>query len=346
MLASLYQERPMTDGDAEAVARRGLEATAVSYESTISRRLVHRAAVAEVLLTDCRSTGSDTFVCAAQWPRGHVLQSSRDGSFDPLLVAETIRQTGMMLAHTEYAVPHGGGFLMQRLCFTSVPEHMYAADGPLDLLVTVSVREVRRHGQSVHGLRVDTEMWSGNIRVAEGSGWLRCLGQKAYARLRRAALPDGPALPQPVAPLPAAQVGRRDPGDVVIGAGHDAQGYRLRVPMDHPVFFDHVLDHVPGMLAIEALRQAAVATIGLPGAVLTAANAQFHSFLELAREYTVVPRVVADRQGGCDLLVDIEQGQQSIVRGSVSLAWSTDHAVDASLQAASASLCAEDAKAR
>jgi hypothetical protein len=327
----------MSDGDTEALPCRRFEAPDLSYESTISRRLVHRAAIAEVLLTDWCSTGSDTFVCAAQWPRGHVLQRARDGSFDPLLIAETIRQIGIMLAHAEYAVPHGDGFLMQGLSFTCRPEHMYSADGPLDLLVAVSVRDIRRRGQAVSGLRIDTELRSGDVPVAEGSGWLRCLGQKAYDRLRRTSLPDGPASPQLVAAVPPARVGRRDAGDVVIGSGPGTTDYRLRVPMNHPVFFDHALDHVPGMLAIEALRQAAVATIGLPDAVLIAAKAQFDAFLELDREYTVVPRIIADRQGGCDLLVDIEQGRQSVVRGSVSLAWPSDQAVVSPL-------CADDAK--
>ncbi len=37
----------------------------------------------------------------------------------------------------------------------------------------------------------------------------------------------------------------------------------LRVPTDHPFFFEHACDHVPGLLLVEAARQAGVAVAHL-----------------------------------------------------------------------------------
>ncbi|WP_422755617.1 AfsA-related hotdog domain-containing protein [Micromonospora sp. WMMD708] len=75
------------------------------YDSTVPRQLVHRPPVAEVLLADRQQTGPTTFALAAQWPRGNSFRGVRDGRFDPLLAAETIRQAGILSAHVGSALP-------------------------------------------------------------------------------------------------------------------------------------------------------------------------------------------------------------------------------------------------
>jgi len=69
------------------------------------------------------------------------------------------------------------------------------------------------------------------------------------------------------------------------GDGHLAQ---MRVDVTHPFFFEHPIDHVPGLMLIEAGRQLATAIahveLRVPfGAafVLNGLNAQFLSFAEL-----------------------------------------------------------------
>ncbi|HWS35617.1 MAG TPA: AfsA-related hotdog domain-containing protein [Actinoplanes sp.] len=204
---------------------------------------------------------------------------------------------------------------------TCAPDRLaLVSGGPLDLVVEVAVGEIRRRPSRIDRMRIDTVLRTGYTQIAEGSGWLRCIDPGVYRRLRRTALPHGPGTPPPVPAMPPDRVGRAGTGNVVIGpAGGTRRGYPLRVLTDHPVFFDHALDHVPGMLAIEALRQAAVVGAGLPGARLTAVDAQFDGFLELDRDCTVIPRVRTEQRGGWDVLVDIEQNERSVVRGSVSL---------------------------
>jgi hypothetical protein len=308
----------MTDGFTAAPAHQSSAVTDLSFDSTVPRHFVHRAAVAEVLLTDWKHRGPDTFVCAGQWPRGHALQSTRDNAFDPLLVAETIRQSGILLAHVGYAVPLDHAFLMQRLRFTCAPEGMRSSGNPLDIVVEVSVRDIRG-ARRLSGMRIDAVLWSGGAAIAEGSGWLRCVAPTAYDRLRQASVPGGPGVPLAVTPLPQAQVGRLGTRDVVIGPGSDARGHPLRVPIEHPVFFDHALDHVPGMLVIEALRQAGVVAIAAPGAALISADVQFADFLELDREYAVRPRVLGEHDGRRDVLVVVEHERRRVVHGTLSL---------------------------
>ncbi|WP_260845011.1 AfsA-related hotdog domain-containing protein [Streptomyces sp. SLBN-31] len=52
------------------------------------------------------------------------------------------------------------------------------------------------------------------------------------------------------------------PTDVVLSPLGQPHRWQLRVDTRHPVLFDHIVDHVPGMLLIEAARQAATATLG------------------------------------------------------------------------------------
>ncbi|MET8278933.1 ScbA/BarX family gamma-butyrolactone biosynthesis protein [Micromonospora sp. NPDC005174] len=292
----------------------------LSYDFTVSRQLVHRSAVAEVLLTDWRQTGPDMFIVAAQWPRGHSLYGVRGGRFDPLLAAETIRQVGILLAHVGFEVPQSCAFLMQRLAFDCAPDQLHASDEPFDLVVTVEVGGVIRRACTIGGMRIDVTLRHGNDVVGEGSGWLRCISPATYERLRWGGSARAVGAPPLVAPADPASVGRQLPADVVVGPP-DPEGIRqLRVALDHPVLFDHPLDHVPGMLALEAMRQAALAAVGRPDALVVGADATFPAFLELDRECDLVVHSVTaapDRQ-----LVNLHFVQDGAVavRGEVALA--------------------------
>lgn len=81
------------------------------------------------------------------------------------------------------------------------------------------------------------------------------LSPASYARLRGPARRTAP----PLLPAPAAPelVGRAQPADVVLGPTLAPDTWLLRADATHPVLFDHELDHVPGMLVLEAARQAA-----------------------------------------------------------------------------------------
>jgi len=78
----------------------------LEFQRTVSRRLVHRAAVAEVFVTDAVVLGEDHFLVGGQWPRDHALyHPDAQRRSDPLLFAETIRQALVYLAHWHYEVP-------------------------------------------------------------------------------------------------------------------------------------------------------------------------------------------------------------------------------------------------
>ncbi|KJY28589.1 hypothetical protein VR45_32045 [Streptomyces sp. NRRL S-495] len=71
-----------------------------------------------------------------------------------------------------------------------------------------------------------------------------------------------------------------------IRALHDKDGWLadLRVDQSDPFFFDHPLDHVPGMLLVCAMADLVVAVTDIPAAGRVGAAMTFHSMVELGPE--------------------------------------------------------------
>ncbi|MDI5972780.1 ScbA/BarX family gamma-butyrolactone biosynthesis protein [Streptomyces sp. SL13] len=269
--------------------------------TTVPRQYVHRAAVSEVFLTNWETDGTDGFIVGAQWPRGHALFSPRYGQQDPLLLAETIRQAGALLAHAKFDVPLGHHFLMWDLSYTAVPGTLGTAPLPTDLTLRVTCHDVTRRGTQLSSLRYRAEVWRGALRIAVGSAGYNCTSAAVYRRIRG----ERPTVcgTQPTVPLPPHAVGHTDRRDVVLtdpsdgpfgvdvaplaahaartGIGRPRGTWRLRVDTTHPVYFDHPQDHVPGMLLVEAARQAAQVLLG-PGPVHPVAlHSTFERYAEL-----------------------------------------------------------------
>lgn len=92
----------------------------------------------------------------------------------------------------------------------------------------------------------------------------------------------------------------------------------MRIDDTHPVLFDHPCDHIPGMLLLEALRQAACARLGVPEAHLVSLGATFHRFAELDERATIRLDVVDD--GALSIRGSLVQGGVAVVQGTAALA--------------------------
>ncbi|MET8244013.1 ScbA/BarX family gamma-butyrolactone biosynthesis protein [Streptomyces sp. NPDC005202] len=269
-------EFPATTTDLTAT-----DLTATDLTATVPRQLVHRAALAETFLTGWTRTGEDRFAVSAQWPRAHQLHVSPDRfAYEPLLVVETVRQCGALLAHTEYDVPLGHQFVLQELRITTHPEHL--AVGPVPAETDLDVRFSRAGRRRSAALRYDADVRRDGERVATAHVAFTSVGQLAYRRLRGGRTPATvSALPVPPG-LSAAAVHRALPADVVLAPTRRRDRWQLRVDTAHPVFFDHPLDHIPGMLLLEAARQAACLK-GTAPRPPTSFHAAFHRYAELDR---------------------------------------------------------------
>ncbi|MER5511570.1 ScbA/BarX family gamma-butyrolactone biosynthesis protein [Streptomyces sp. NPDC002766] len=255
--------------------------------STVPKELVHRASVAEVMLTDWARRGDHHFALAAQWPRGHSFFTAVDGCHDPLIAAETIRQTGLLLAHAEYAVPLGHHFLVSNLNVAVRPAHIRVAATPASLELDVRCHDIKQRRGELTGLRIDVALHRDGHLAATGGGTLTCIPPKVYQRLRATHSPTGTGAVLPLtAPEPPQRVGRMSPTDVVLSPIGHPHRWQLRVDTRHPALFDHPLDHVPGMLLIEAARQATTHTLGhttLPHTL----TSQFLHYVELDTPCTI-----------------------------------------------------------
>lgn len=229
--------------------------------------MVHRASVAEVLLTDVRQSESGGFEAAACWPRSHPT-FPRDGAdlHSPLMIVETLRQLGIYIPLRYFGVSPAASLIITDLFFEIDPvSEPRAVSGATGVTCRVRVAEVRRGPDgSVTGLRLQVSYLADGMLFALAGGGARFLGPEQYEAVRagraRSAVPpatrtEGRARPD------ARRLGVTGAHDVVIGT----DGTTLLVdPADtrHPFFFDHATDHLPGMIVLEAARQAAAVESG------------------------------------------------------------------------------------
>ena len=252
------------------------------FEQPVPRRYVHRASVAEVLLTKFTQDAEDSFLIGAQWPRGHSFYRTKDGLQDPMLLAETVRQAGLAIGHLGYDVPLDHSFIMQDLSFHISTEGLASGWRPSDLLLTVSCHDIKRRGKKVVGLEYTASVFSDLGLIGGGSSRFICASPGAYKRLRERVTGSRPGetyLPEHTAAPEL--VGRDITPDVTLSAAVGDNTWELRCNPAHPILFDHPVDHVPGMVLLEAARQA-VHHLHYPEPVtVVQLSADFDQYVEL-----------------------------------------------------------------
>jgi hypothetical protein len=242
------------------------EPRALSWSRTVARELVHRASVAEVLLTDVVRVDATRFLAAACWSRSHpTFPVDGHAVHHPLMAVETLRQLGIFIPLCYLGVPVDTRMLITDVFFTTEPgTQPRAAQGATQVTCRVRVTGLRTGPDGVTaGLRLHTEFLAGGTVFARAGGGARFLSAERYAALRGplAGTSQPPASAGLLRPDPA-RLGVPHARDVVIGWS----GTQGPVPREvlvaaadpwHPFFFDHATDHVPGMVLLEAARQAA-----------------------------------------------------------------------------------------
>lgn len=271
-----------------------------SLTSTVPKELVHRASVAEVLLTDWERVDHTHFAVSAQWPRSHSFYTPIAGGYhDPLMCVETIRQIGSLLGHAEFGVPFGHHFLLWDLSLTVDPEHLQVQRTPASLDIDVTCTEVRRRGGDLGGLEYEAVIRRSGHVVATGRVSYTCTTPAVYRRIRppHTLLPGHKPLPL-TAPAAPQSVGRLSPTDVVLSPVGEPDRWQLRVDPLHPVLFDHPMDHVPGMVLLEAARQASAASLGRSSLLPLTISGDFKRYAELDVPCVIVAERLHDGPPG------------------------------------------------
>ncbi|MEU6669338.1 ScbA/BarX family gamma-butyrolactone biosynthesis protein [Streptomyces sp. NPDC046727] len=225
---------------------------------------VHKADASEVLLTEWRETAPDTYRVMANWPKGHRFYGSRHGLHDPLLFAETVRQTVPLLSHAAYGVPFGHRQSWSSLSYSLTPEALAVGEdeGETTVDLTIACQDVVRRAGRLASASMRVDIVRDGVPVGTAQTQFANHAPALYERVRGPyadiAWSTGRAVPASP-PMAHLRVGRDRPDDVVLSATDVPGRSRLRVDLRHPVLFDHPVDHVPGMLLLEAARQAAQA---------------------------------------------------------------------------------------
>ncbi|GAA3934068.1 gamma-butyrolactone biosynthesis protein ScbA [Streptomyces gulbargensis] len=251
--------------------------------STVPGEFVHRTDPADILPTSWTRLRENRFTVSAHWPASHPFFSPVAGDrHDPVLVAETIRQATMLVAHAELGVPVDDQFVMWGLSYTADPE-VLAVDGlSSEITVDLVCSDLTSRGNSLRNLRSTLVLTRDGRLLATGSALARCTSALAYRRIRGQRMA---ALGRPVPLIPGVEphlVGRAHSRDVALAPGPAPHQWQLRVNTAHTTLFRRPNDHVPGMVLLEAARQAAALTVGGGSAYLpTVMNVSFARYAEL-----------------------------------------------------------------
>lgn len=306
----------------------------LEFLRTVDRRMLHRSALSEVFLTSAGAVDDHRFIAGAQLPPAHAYYTDHltDRRFpDPLLLLECCRQAETYGAHAFHRVPADAKFVLRSWSWEEQPGvPVEPARGPAELTMAVGTANPQVRDGALRGLDYTMDLRLagrplGTVRMSASY-----LPAELYRPVRmhgrgsRPPLSDSPLLRPEGPAAPPRAVGRAREENVVLAAlrvGADEAEARLRVLTDHPSMFDHALDHVPGMVAMEAARQLALAAAdgrddaaGRPRVL--ALHGDFQRYIELDAPTVLRARV---HEEGHRLRVEVTVLQQDAVTCAVTV---------------------------
>lgn len=284
------------------------------FQQAIPPSLIRRIHVSDVFVTNLRVLGENTFEVSARWPAEHCFYGPVRGEHDPLLMLETVRQAGILVAHFAYEIPREHKFITHDKQFDVVPAGFRTGgDEAVDVVITLTMHDIKRRGKRLAGMRTEAVCTRGGVRIGGASYRWSCVTSAVYQRLRGEYLTIDPAVMTDREPLSPCLVNRTDDIDVMLAGEPEGGTWDLRVDTAHPVIYDHWVDHIPGYGCIEAARQAALLAIGRPDATVVAGDLNFHHFLEFDAPCTVSAQQVGEAGGVSTVKVTFTQNDELAV---------------------------------
>lgn len=270
---------------------------------------VHKHRPDALLLRSWQRTGEHAARLTARWAPGHPFYRCTPGdALDAMLVLETLRQSFVASAHHLLGVSRDSAFVMNSIEIDVAP-HATTARGGSVVTIELECSDVVVRDGLVRSVRAELIFLCHDEVVARGRGDLVLLSSDSYRRLRGDVTPVRHRSPLPR--VPARTAGRRHDSDVVISS-LDERAWRLAVDTDHVHLFDHLYDHVPGMVILEAAQQA-YGSIH-PGRPLRSLRATFRRYAEYTSDIVLqaMPRSSASGQADGIVRLDVVQAGDSI----------------------------------
>ncbi|MDT9690273.1 ScbA/BarX family gamma-butyrolactone biosynthesis protein [Streptomyces sp. P9(2023)] len=283
----------------------------------------HKTNPAEVLLASWCRTGDDTFTVTARWPHEHAFYLARHGRHDPLFLAETVRQTLPLLSHAAYDVPFGHQLLWKDFGWDIDPDALRADGTDAEVELHIAASDVKYRKERATAVTLSFEAVRAGRRLATARTRFTIQDRAVYERLRGRYADiesaNARALPLPP-PSPTQQTGRTRFEDVVLSCTDVPHRWQLRTDTSHPVLFDHPVDHAPGMLLLEAARQAAQAAAHPRQTLVVGMECDFSRYAELdAPCWITAGALPDDADGRPRMLVTAEQNNAEIFTSVVAL---------------------------
>lgn len=236
----------------------------LDFSRTIDKSLVHRRALAEVFITDFESVSRDRYIVAAQLPVGHAYYNDGNTNFhDPLAIIEACRQAALVVAHQYYGVPKDWSFI-----FRKAKVHIGDIDSTIisdgRMLVGINITKTFEKDGFLTGMIGDFVVEIDGNKVGDFVGSLSFLPSAMLKKMRAQArsvknISDKPYI-SPLQPLAAKRVARTSAKNIVIGRT-SRDTYEIVDCRSNRALIDHEVDHISGMVIMEACRQAAIATV-------------------------------------------------------------------------------------
>jgi hypothetical protein len=273
-------------------------------EPTVPLESVHRQSSSEVFLRSGVPGPDGTFLARAVLPAAHPYWTDHPepGAADALLLLECCRQAETYAAHEHFGVAPGTKFVLAGWSLTLEPGARAVTGAGGELTIEAGTDDAEWRGDVLRAMRYRMRLSVGGVPAGEVLMRVRYVPEGVYRAMRTrrdgSALPtsdDFRGLPDGV-PVPPGDVARTVPDNaILLDARYDtlAVRTRMRVAGDHPSLFDHAQDHVPGMVLMEAGRQAALLALsrfgGRPATRwrLSALEAEFTAYAELDAPLTV-----------------------------------------------------------
>lgn len=223
-----------------------------------------------LLVKDWRKQGPDTHLISVRWPSNNTTSSA-----DPRLLAQTIRQCGLLVAHAEYGVPTSHHTLLHCLNITTEPG--FHADEGAEFEVKLKVTRTEKRSAT---LSMVFHVRDRGCTVAIADTLFAWVSPAAYQRMRGRRLSvDWASWPvaRPTAPH---TVGRLHESDVLLASGGSRYRWQLRNDVSNILLFDHPVDHVPGLVLLEAAQQAGHAFMHPRPVEFTDISIEFTQYVE------------------------------------------------------------------
>ncbi|MFC9945482.1 ScbA/BarX family gamma-butyrolactone biosynthesis protein [Streptomyces pratensis] len=283
---------------------------AVEGRDGVPEEYVHLRRSDMVFLTGWQRREDGEFSLEARWPA-----PAAGLPYDTRVLTQTIRQSGLVIAHAAYGVPLSDQTLLHYFDFTVAPGFGVSPERPSALSIEVSVTEPKKRGRSVSSLGMDVRVLQGDSMVARADSEFGWISPRAYRRLRgdhATVAWNAWPLPDPVDPR---TVGRSAPADVVLAAGERPRHWQLRNDVENTVLYDHPVDHVPGLVLMEAAHQAAHAALYPAPFEATTVTSAFERYAEFDRPCWVEAEILPAAPGVTSVLVTATQDGETVFRG-------------------------------